>query len=263
MTVGTQLREARSGRKLTIAEVSHATKIQPWVLEALETDRLQELMSPIYVKGFLTTYAKFLRLAPETLLAQFTWTQDQEPPPRAAAPPALPPMTIRIPWPLLRRVGAVALGGALVAGIVIVNPLRWLPKISLPTLRMPKLASITPVPSNAKTVTPSSPAPQPPPTPPASATGRAVHALELEIVAHRATWVRVRADGKLLAQQRLPRGAQERWTAKKRLELVVAHPSQVTLTLNGQPITSSAIAHDGRLVMTQQGISALSSDDEL
>jgi hypothetical protein len=163
-------------------------------------------------------------------------------------------MTIRIPWPLLRRVGAVALGGALVAGIIIVNPLRWLPNISLPTLRMPKLASIAPVPSNAKTVTP---------PPPAPATGVPVHALELEMVAHRATWVRVRADGKLLAQQRLPRGAQERWTARKRLELVVAHPSQVTLTLNGQPITSSAITHDGRLVITQQGISALSGDEEL
>jgi len=244
-----------------IAEVSQATKIQPWVLEALETDRLQEMMSPVYVKGFLTTYAKFLRLAPETLLAQLTWTRDEEPAPPAAAPPALPPMTIRIPWPLLSRVGAVALGGALVAGIVIVNPLRWLPKISLPTLRMPKLASITPVPSHAKTVTPPSPAPQPKPTTPAAATGRAVHALELEIVAHRATWVRVRADGKLLAQQRLPRGAQERWTAKKRLELVVAHPSQVTLTLNGQPITSSAIAHEGRLVITQQGVAPLSDED--
>ena len=252
MTVGKELHEARAGKKLTIAEVSHATKIQPWVIEALETDRLQELMSPIYVKGFLTSYAKFLRLAPETLLAQFTWTQDEEPAPPAAAPPALPPMTIRIPWPLLRRVGTVALGGALVAGIVIVNPLRWLPKISLPTLRMPKLASVTPVPVNA---------PSPPPSAAASKAGRTVSGLELEVTAQRATWIRVRADGKLLAQQRLPRGAQERWTAKKRLELVIAHPSQVTLTLNGQPITSSAIAHQGRLVITQQGVGPLSDED--
>ena len=124
MTVGTQLREARTGKKLTMAEVSTATKIQPWVIEALETDGLQELMSPIYVKGFLTTYAKFLRLAPEPLLAQLTWQPGAEPASPAAAPPALPPMAIRIPWPLVRRVGAVALGGAFMVGIVIVNPLR-------------------------------------------------------------------------------------------------------------------------------------------
>jgi len=250
MTVGRELREARTGQKLTIAEVSTATKIQPWVIEALETDRLQELMSPIYVKGFLTTYAKFLRLSPEPLLAQFTWQAEEEPA-APAAPPALPPMAIRIPWPLLRRVGVVALGGGLVVGVVMLNPLRWVPKFSLPTFRMPKLASVAPLPTESK-----------PPLQPVAgpATGRAVQGLELEVTAHRATWIRVRADGKLLAQQRLPRGSQERWTAKKRLELVIAHPSQVALTLNGQSISSSAIAHRGRLVITRQGISPLSDD---
>jgi cytoskeletal protein RodZ len=262
MTVGNELRETRTGKKLTIAEVSAATKIQPWVIEALESDRLQELMSPVYVKGFLTTYAKFLRLPPEPLLAQFTWKQDEEAAAgSAAAPAALPPITLRIPWPLVRRVGAVALGGALMVGLVVINPLRWLPKISLPTLRLPKLASITPVPSTVKPTAPQPPAPQPKPTPSVATTAPPTRGLELEIVAHRATWVRIRADGKLLAQQRLPRGARERWTAKKRLELVVAHPAQVTLTLNGEPITSSAITHNGRLVITQQGVAPLSDEN--
>lgn len=251
MTVGSELREARTGQKLTIAEVSTATKIQPWVIEALETDRLQELMSPVYVKGFLTTYAKFLRLSPEPLLAQFTWQAEEEPA-APSAPPALPPMAIRIPWSLLRRLGAVALGGGLVVGVVMLNPLRWVPKFSLPTFRMPKLASVVPQPATTP-----SPAPT---TAPAQAPARAVQELELEVTAHRATWIRVRADGKLLAQQRLPRGSQERWTAKKRLELVIAHPSQVALTLNGESISSLAIAHRGRLVITRQGISPLSDD---
>ena len=68
----------------------------------------------------------------------------------------------------------------------------------------------------------------------------------------------MRADGKLLAQQRLQRGAHEQWTAKKRLELVVAHPSQVALTLNGQSISPQAITHQGRLVITHQGVTPLS-----
>ena len=267
MTVGTQLREARTGKKLTMAEVSTATKIQPWVIEALETDRLQELMSPIYVKGFLTTYARFIRLAPEPLLTQLTWQPDAEPASPAAAPPALPPMTIRMPWPLVRRAGAVALGCAFMAGIIIVNPLRWLPKVSLPMFRMPKLASIAPIPSKPKAVplqpvkVPSpAPAPLPPPAAVAPAEGHAAQTLELEVTANRATWIRVRVDGKLLAQQRLPRGAHERWSAKKRLELIVAYPSQVTLTLNGESINSSAIANGGRLVITHQGIGPLSDD---
>ena len=222
MTVGSQLRDARNGRKLKIADVSKETKIQPWVLEALESDRLQELMSPVYVKGFLTTYAEFLRLPPEPRLAQFTW-QPEADTEQSATTPVLPPMTIHIPWPLLRRVGALALGCGLMAGVVILNPLRWLPKIAIPTLRLPTLASVTPVRQEPIK-----------PTPPPPVTVRPVQPLELEVTAHRATWVRVRADGKLLTQQRLQRGANERWTAKKRLELVIAQPAQVDLTLNGQ-----------------------------
>ena len=252
MTVGLQLRDARNGRKLKIADVSKETKIQPWVIEALETDRLQELMSPIYVKGFLTTYAKFLRLAPEPLLAQFTWQPEETETAPSAAAPTLPPMTIHIPWPLLRRVGALALGCGLMVGVVILNPLRWLPKIAMPTLRLPKLASVTPVRHEPAKVQP------PPPV-----AVQPIQPLELEVTAHRATWVRVRADGKLLTQQRLQRGANERWTAKKRLELVIAQPAQVDLTLNGQSISPSAIAHRGRLVITHQGISPLSDDEEL
>ena len=251
MTSGSQLRDARDGRKLKIADVSKETKIQPWVIEALESDRLPELMSPVYVRGFLTTYAKFLRLPPEPLLAQFPW-QPEADTEQSAATPALPPMTIHIPWPLLRRIGALALGGGLMAGVVILNPLRWLPKIALPTLRLPKLASITPVHHEPANVQP------PPPV-----MVRAVQPLELEVSAHRATWVRVRADGKLLTQQRLQRGANERWTAKKRLEVVIAQPAQVDLTLNGQSISPFAIAHGGRLVITHQGISPLSDDEEL
>lgn len=259
MTVGTQLRETRTARKLKVVEISQATKIQPWVIEAIEADRLQELMSPVYVKGFLTTYAKFLRVAPEPLLAELAWKPPaEEEAAAAAATPALPPITIRIPWVPLRRAGALALGCGLVAAVIIINPLRWLPKMSMPTFRMPKLASITPVPRQPAKPQPTKPAPAK--TAPSDATVKAAQPLTLEITAHRSTWIRVRADGKLLAQQRLQRGAHEQWTAKKRLELVVAHPAQVALTLNGQSISPQAITHQGRLVITHQGIAPLSDD---
>ncbi|MBI4343540.1 MAG: helix-turn-helix domain-containing protein, partial [Candidatus Omnitrophica bacterium] len=88
MSVGAQLHQARKERKLSLGEVSEQTKIQPWVLEALEGDRLQELMSPIYVKGLLTSYARFLHLQPEPLVSQLVWpapaaeeVQAQLPPP--------------------------------------------------------------------------------------------------------------------------------------------------------------------------------------
>ena len=270
MTVGSQLRDARNARKLKIVEVSQATKIQSWVLEAIEADRLQEMMSPVYVKGFLTTYAKFLRLAPEPLLAQFPWKVQEEEPAQAAATPSLPPITLQIPWARLRQAGALALGCGVVAGLIIVNPLRWLPKMSMPTFRMPKLASVAVMPRPPAAPKPAPPArakpqsakPAPPPAAPSDAPVKVAQPLTLEVTAQRSTWIRVRADGKLLAQQRLQRGAHEQWTAKKRLEVVVAHPAQVALTLNGASISPQAITHQGRLIITHQGISPL-SDGEL
>ena len=96
--------------------------------------------------------------------------------------------------------------------------------------------------------------------PPAELAVKPIAPLELTMTATRATWIVVRADGKLLTQQKLGRGAKERWTAKKRFEIVVANPSQVELQLNGQPITSFVIAHKGRLAITHQGVNGLSEN---
>ena len=66
--IGTALADARHARGQSIAQVSEATKIQPWVLEALEANQLSGLMSPIYVRGFLTSYAKHVGLDPQARL---------------------------------------------------------------------------------------------------------------------------------------------------------------------------------------------------
>ena len=289
MTVGSQLQRARLDRKLSLANVTEKTKIQPWVLEAIEADRLQEMMSPIYVKGFIGTYARFLRLDPETVLAQLPWPQPPEPPVQEATPPPAPAIPVAIRWPtlplpLVRRLGTAAVICAAVAGVVIVNPLRWMPHISLPSFRLPTLVrhdtrTIHPsrraTPKVAKRPAPPQPSqpaaplapklasvtpvnePLKPPVPPALTVPLATEALELTIIANRATWVQVRADGKLITQERLPRGANERWTAKKQFELVVAKPTQVEVTLNGQPITPFAIAHQGRILITHHGVTQL------
>lgn len=266
MSVGARLQHARSERKLSLADVTEQTKIQPWVLEALEGDRLQELMSPIYVKGFLSSYARFLHLDPETLIAELRWpkaqaAQEELPP----APPA-PAIAWRLPSVPWRRVGLVVAAAGIVLAIVKVEPGRpgrqagtkpaAAKRASRPApLNRPaeaaapaKLAGIAPVAQALPAVAP--------PT----LTLLASQPLELAVIAQRTTWIRIRADGKLLSQQRLQRGARERWTAKKRLEVVVSQPANVELVLNDQPISSSAIAHRGRLLITHHGVTRLPDD---
>ena len=245
-SVGAQLLQARQERQLSMADVARETKIQPWVLEALEADRLQDTMSPIYVKGFLSSYAKFLRLDPAALLAQLRWPVSDEPDDAAASSaPAPIPSVVRISWPLVRRLAAIGAAVAATAGLVLVNPLRWLPDVKLSVPQMPELASVS--------------MPKEQPRPPALPTVAFASAqpLELTVTAYRTTWIRVRADGKLLSQQRLPRGANEQWSAKNSFEVVVAKPSEVELMLNGQSISPLAIAHKGRLAITHHGVTAL------
>ena len=310
MTVGAQLRQARSERKLSLADVTAATKIQPWVLEALEADKFQDQMSPVYVKGFLTSYAKFLHLPSEPLLAQLPWPAPD--PVLEDVPPPSPsvPVLARLPLPLLRRLGVgVAIAGA-VAGLIAINPLRWVSNISWPSLTLPSIAKAAPekaaekrhgkTTKRAKQVKPSTqkvaslkgggqpaakPVAPPPtsepvapvapilasvtpvkepvalPTPPLTSIAT-LQPLELSVIAHRTTWIRVRADGKLLTQQRLPRGAKERWTANKQFELIISKPTEVDLTLNGQPISPFAVAHKGRVLITHRGVTQLPPEEE-
>ena len=305
MTVGAQLQQVRSERQLTFSEVTEKTKIQPWVLEAIEADRLPAIMSPIYVKGFVSTYARFLRLDPEPLLAQLVWPTAEPTPIVEELPPAAQPavrMTIAwptIPLPLLRRLAAGLAVTAAIVGLVIAKP-----KISLPKFSLPKMAKAAPAqriikPRAAKPIkTAAAPKSVPvskPVTPPAVAVPAAQPAaakteasapmvqaasvtsvsdvlkppvapaltitpaqpLELRVTATKTTWIKVWADGKLLTQQRLSRGAKERWTAKRQFQLIIAKPSQVDVSLNGQPINPFTIAHQGRVLITHNGIARL------
>ena len=259
MTVGEQLRTARIAQKLSFTTIADATKIQPWVLETLEANQLQDQMSRIYARGFLITYAKFLHLAPEPLIAQIPWPKPD--PVFEDAPVDVPsvPISITLPsLPQLMKVGAgLAIATALV-GLIVLNPLGWLTTLSLPILTLPTvaeresadqtspmLASVTPM---------KEPIVLPTPKPIALAS---THPLELVITARRTTWIKVRADGKLLTQQRLKRGAKESWTAKRQFELIISKPTQVDLTLNGQSISPFAVAHKGRVLITSRGVTKL------
>ena len=249
-TAGSQLQEARKERKLSLADVTRQTKIQPWVLEALEADRLHELMSPVYVKGFLSSYAKFLRLAPEPLVAQLPQPEPELAP--AALPPTAPghlPMAMRFPRPILRKLATSIAVTAAVVGLFAANPLRRLPWLSLRSVRPSRLASLASLKEPVK----------PPPLP--TVTLLATDPLELSVTARGTTWIQVKADGKLLIEQRLPRGAKERWSAKRQFELIVARPSDIELSLNGQSISPFAVAHRGRVLITHHGVTRLPNEE--
>lgn len=68
--IGETLRNARVGRGLTIEQAAQDTRISPRFLEALEEEQFEALPAPVYVRGFLRSYANYLRLDATPLLAR-------------------------------------------------------------------------------------------------------------------------------------------------------------------------------------------------
>jgi cytoskeletal protein RodZ len=61
-SVGSQLRAAREGQGLSIADVAARTRVTQRFLEAIEQDRLDLLPSPAYASGFARAYARAVGL---------------------------------------------------------------------------------------------------------------------------------------------------------------------------------------------------------
>ena len=67
--IGEKLRSARESSKRTIREMFDQTKIRADHLEALEEGRYDVFSAPVYIRGFVRSYAGALRLnVAETLL---------------------------------------------------------------------------------------------------------------------------------------------------------------------------------------------------
>jgi cytoskeleton protein RodZ len=78
MTLGEVLAARRGERGLTIQQAAAATRIRAHYLSALESDELERLAAPVYAKGHLRTYARYLGLDPEPLVGMLR-TERQDP----------------------------------------------------------------------------------------------------------------------------------------------------------------------------------------
>jgi cytoskeletal protein RodZ len=69
--LGETLQRARLARGVTLEEAERTTRISRRYLEALENENFGLLPAPVYARGFLRTYARYLGLEPADLLPLF------------------------------------------------------------------------------------------------------------------------------------------------------------------------------------------------
>ena len=112
--VGTILREARNRRKVELSEVEAATRIRLRYLRAIEDEEWDVLPGGFYIRGFIRTYASFLGLDGERLVADYRveverWHRDPtEPAQIQAGGEEQPQRRLRVPVAGLVVVAVVA-----------------------------------------------------------------------------------------------------------------------------------------------------------
>lgn len=71
-TIGEKLLEARQRQGISIREAADATKVRGEFLDAMENNQFERIgLAEVYRRGFLKIYAKFLRLDPDRLVAEY------------------------------------------------------------------------------------------------------------------------------------------------------------------------------------------------
>jgi cytoskeleton protein RodZ len=68
-TVAQQLHLAREGQNLTVNQVAEVTKIRSDHIRALEEGNFNVFSAPVYIRGFVRTYANLLKLDVSELMA--------------------------------------------------------------------------------------------------------------------------------------------------------------------------------------------------
>jgi cytoskeleton protein RodZ len=78
-TLGERFRAAREARGLSLSDVAEQIRIRSVYLAAIEDEKWSTIGAPVYIRGFLRTYARFLGLAPEEVVAEFNGSAPPEP----------------------------------------------------------------------------------------------------------------------------------------------------------------------------------------
>ncbi|HLF71837.1 MAG TPA: helix-turn-helix transcriptional regulator, partial [Dehalococcoidia bacterium] len=69
--LGNTLSRARRARGITIEDAERDTHVSRRYLQALETEDFALFPAPVYARGFLRTYSRYLGLNPEELMRVF------------------------------------------------------------------------------------------------------------------------------------------------------------------------------------------------
>jgi len=244
-TVGGRLKKAREKKGLTLEDSQKALKVHPNILRALEENRAHEFLSPVYAKGFLRTYAKYLGLDADKLVGEYSGRLKEAPEQilylepkkeRAIGLSNLKGLNKYAPQAVKITAGLVVIVLVLIAGTRTVRFIKTKAVSAFSRMKAAKEIS-----SPADKVKPAINIPLNRP-------------LVLTVKAKDNVWMEVKSDGKVIFRNILSDGTVEAWKANKKIELWVGNAGALDLMLNDIPLGSPGRGVKRGIVITHKGM---------
>lgn len=208
--IGATLRAERERRHISLDAVARGTLVRQDFLELIDADRLEELPTGAYAKGFIRSYVAYLGLDPKPFLAAYDERCGQPGPELMR----FAPQRVHVPPAAQKRAWKVAVGSAvfMLLLLALLGAFRSgdgedeLPSTSAAVARV-AAASTAPNVDGA--------------------------VVRLEVISDE-TWVEAVVDGQPVFANTLQRGEYETFKGAEQIVLFIARGSTVRLTANGQ-----------------------------
>jgi cytoskeletal protein RodZ len=209
---GHWLKRQRELRDISLREVSDVTKINLRYLEALEENRFTALPAPVFARGFLREYARYVGLDPDEVVNYYTAAQQEQEPESPSGPrPRRLHSSTQWFYGLVLTTAVVGLFGVVAA-------------VSFWAERRPARAEPPPI---------AAPVFAPAPAAPAQVASEAP--LEVTLDFSENCWVEAVLDGKERISELRVQGESLRLTANESVSLTLGNVAGVRIEVNGQP----------------------------
>jgi cytoskeleton protein RodZ len=244
MDTGLRLKKIRLERGISLEEVHKKTRIHLNILKAIEEDSLVNF-NPVYIKGFLKIYCKFLGLEPKEYISDY-----REPRRTVEFVPAGEKKPFSFPGQNFLRTAFFKRVRIQKKATVIVVAIGLFIFLLFNLGRMVsgshKLARQGPRPPFVKTdklekINEANKTQKKAELTAAHSEGivkaEANSIVRLVIRARENCWIRLRSDGRVIFEGTLMKGRAESWHAKNKIELTLGNAGVVDLEVNGKPIS--------------------------
>jgi cytoskeletal protein RodZ len=248
---GEELRREREIRGISLKEIADATKISKRFLEALERNDHRTLPAPVFTRGFVREYSRYVGLNAEEMVNRYNFAAANddriEKPPQVEKYSVTPPRDISPKPPRKRGIPPVyaRIDRNLVAAVLIAAALAAVAWWAVQNRRMEQdVAAETPIVATSETAT-IAPAPaRETPVVDDSTLRLAVEAMEV-------SWVELEADGKTVVNATMEKGEKRTFEASEAFFFrKIGNPPGLKLMLNGAVVP--AFADDGKMIRNKR-----------